>query len=193
MSMTVWMPHFAANPCRSLSLLVLAAAAWPAQAQSQIDPAQLQRCRSVTENAARLACYDAIALPPPVVRPEPGGRDGAAAAGGADAPQAPAGNPSAVQAGTSGTSPVSTFGLERRIVDAAPDQLSSRLAGTIDGWGPNARFTLENGQVWQVVDGSRAYYGTLKQPKVTINRGMLGSFYMSIEGVNQTPRVRRVE
>jgi hypothetical protein len=92
-----------------------------------------------------------------------------------------------------GPDAIATFGMERRIAESAPDRLDSRLAGAFDGWEPNSKLTLENGQVWQVVDGSRAYYGQLDKPKASVTRGMLGSFYLQIEGVSQTPRVRRVK
>lgn len=83
--------------------------------------------------------------------------------------------------------------MERRESREMPDRLESRLAETIEGWEPNTRFRLDNGQVWQVVDGSRAYYGKLERPRVVVSRGMLGSFYLQIDGVNQAPRVRRVQ
>ena len=164
----------------SVLIALSAAIALPAGAQTQVDAAAVQRCRIIPEAPARLACYDAIALPGIGSRAGWGAPVAGAAA-------APAAAPSASAA------PAGTFGLERRIAESAPDRLESRLAGVVEGWGPNTRFTLENGQVWQVSDGSRAYYGTLDKPKVSITRGMLGSFYMSIEGVAQTPRVRRVQ
>lgn len=169
-------------------ITLTAAIALPAVAQTQIDSAAVQRCRIIPEAAARLACYDAIALPGIGSRAGWGAPVAGAAAASRAAPPATAGNAAAPP-----PAPTGTFGLEQRIAESAPDRLDSRLAAVIDGWEPNTRFTLENGQVWQVSDGSRAYYGSLDKPKVSITRGMLGSFYMSIEGVAQTPRVRRVQ
>lgn len=174
-----------AGPVAALAVLAAAAlvATLPlvatAQAGAPMDSAPVQRCRTIAEAAARLACYDAIALPGLGSRAGWGAPVGPAAAANATARAVPA-------------SPADNFGLEQRDSRAAPERLESRIAGSIEGWEPNTRFTLENGQVWQVVDGSRAYYGTISQPKVVVSRGLLGSFYLQIEGVNQLPRVRRV-
>jgi hypothetical protein len=53
------------------------------------------------------------------------------------------------------------------------------------------RLKLENGQVWEVVDASKAAY-SLERPAVRVSRGVLGSFFIEIQGVSRTPRVRRV-
>jgi len=46
--------------------------------------------------------------------------------------------------------------------------------------------------VWEVLDTKRVSY-ELDNPTVRIKRGMLGSFFMEIDGVSATPRVRRVQ
>jgi hypothetical protein len=51
---------------------------------------------------------------------------------------------------------------------------------------------LANGQVWQITDGSEGVY-SLVDPLVTIERGSFGSFFLRIEGVGQTPKVRRLQ
>lgn len=70
--------------------------------------------------------------------------------------------------------------------------MTSSLPGLFQGWGPNARLRLANGQVWQVVDGSSAAL-YLRDPAVTVRRAALGSYLMEIAGTNHAPRVRRVE
>jgi hypothetical protein len=183
-------PAVAAGLAMAMALPPLAAQS-PAPAAAAVaapmDSAPMQRCRIIAEPAARLACYDAIALP----------GLGSRAGWGVPAPQAaaaPSAAPAPSQAATAeAADPADRFGLERRDAQAGPDRLESRLAESISGWEPNTRFTFENGQVWQVVDGSRAFYGRLERPKVIVSRGLLGSFYLQIDGVNQTPRVRRVQ
>jgi hypothetical protein len=86
--------------------------------------------------------------------------------------------------------PEAVFGLENR--RAAVQDISTTLPGLFEGWERNTRFTLANGQVWQVSDGTSASY-YLRNPKVTVRRAALGSFRLEIEGVNQAPRVQRVE
>lgn len=154
-----------------------AAASGPGAA-APMDAAPMLRCRTIGEAAARLACYDAIALP------------GLGSRSGWGTPVAPA---AAAPSGVAPATAADRFGMERHESREMPDRLESRLADTIEGWEPNTRFRLDNGQVWQVVDGSRAYYGKLERPRVVVSRGMLGSFYLQIDGVNQSPRVRRVQ
>ena len=119
--------------------------------------------------AARLACYDAIPL--------------------SVAPAAPAPGPAAA------APPAASFGLESRPSPAATPEVVSidnAIDGPFDGWLPRGQLKLANGQVWEVSDGSQAAYD-LKSPKVKITRGVSGSFFMAIEGVAQTPRVRRIK
>jgi hypothetical protein len=135
------------------------------------DNAALQRCRELRDTAARLACYDAIPL------------------NAVAAPQAPPQPPAAV-------APAATFGLESRVLaPTAPERLDaieSAIDGAFDGWLPRTQLKLANGQVWEIADGSQAAY-RLQSPKVKVTRGVSSSFFIAIEGVSQTPRVRRVK
>jgi hypothetical protein len=131
----------------------------------------VRRCRMISDNVARLACYDALLLPLPsgtLARP--------------DAPLP--GEVVPVPA-------VALFGMEHQN-DRQVKAISSRIMGNFDGWSPRSRFRLENGQVWQISDDSSAVYA-LKSPKVTISRAVLGGFEMEIEGANRSPRVKRLE
>lgn len=150
---------------RFLLLLPLAALAGEALA----DDTAILRCRGIPQAEARLACYDAITVG---TASAPGTRPAAAATPAAAAP--------------------STFGLEQRQPATAPEELKSRIPGRFQGWEGRARLRLENGQVWEVVDGSRGAYW-LENPAVVIRRGTFGGFVMDIEGVAQRLRVRRVE
>jgi hypothetical protein len=135
------------------------------------DDAPWLRCRSIADAAARLICYDAV-RPAPVQQ----------------ASQVPAAAPSApLRADPS----AQQFGLVQRAPESN-DAIHSRLEGAFEGWGPRQVFKLANGQVWQSVETSSAYYA-LRDPKVTIRRAMLGSFLMEIDGVTQAIRVRRVQ
>ncbi len=71
-------------------------------------------------------------------------------------------------------------------------EISSRFEGDFDGWGPNTRIKLANGQVWQVTDGSSAPL-YLKSPRVTVKRALLGGYVIEFEGTNRTAKVRRVD
>jgi hypothetical protein len=132
------------------------------------DDAALQRCRDLRDAPARLACYDAIPLTSPTTSTAPSA--------------APAAAPAAI------------FGFEARPAPTAPPQtesIESAIDGPFDGWLPRGQLKLANGQVWEVTDGSTTAYN-LKSPRVKLTRGVSGTFFMAIEGVSQTPRVRRV-
>lgn len=134
------------------------------------------KCRSVSEPTARLACYDAI----PYAAPQP--------ARPASAPPAVtrAAEPSGAPA-----SAIDRFGLVgRHPVDELPS-IASSVNADFFGWGPNERIRLDNGQVWQVIDGSSGSVGPANR-KVTVRRGALGSFFLDFEGLNSSPRVRRI-
>lgn len=128
--------------------------------------ATLQQCRGIADPAARLACYDALPLSAGAAGTESKER----------APETPA-----------------QFGLVR---EAAPvvelPSIESTIPGHFDGWYPNRRVRLANGQVWQVADGSTRLYN-LDNPKVVIRRGILGAYYLDLVIDNHTIRVRRVE
>lgn len=166
--------------------------AMPARA----DSAAMQRCRIIAEAAARLACYDAIALPGIGSRTGWGAPVAATSAPGIPAATGSATGTATGAAVTSSASadrpgPEQTFGLENRQREGALDVLSSRIAGKVTQFQSGTRFTLDNGQIWQIVDNTSGVY-ELESPPVRIERALLGSFLMTIEGVNQRPRVRRI-
>lgn len=136
--------------------------------------ADWQRCRQVGDTAARLACYDKLA-------------DLAAAQ--AASPVA-ATTPAAI---APAKTPTERFGMEQKAAqEGAADTITSVLPGDFEGWEPKTKFTLANGQVWQVTDGSRVYWPA-KSPKVTIRRGVLGTFYLEVEGLNSIAKVKRLQ
>lgn len=157
----------------ALTALGLAASLFAPLAQAQ--DGGLLRCRALVDAGARLACYDALPI-------------GATAAGGARAPSPAGAAPTAAPA-----TPQGAFGLPQTAQPGGELKfIDSQINGRFEGWNPEQLIELANGQVWRVVDGSRAYFQS-DTPKVRIERGVLGSFYMVITGTNQAPRVRRVK
>lgn len=148
---------------RTLTVATLIVAT-PAMAQLEA----LQRCAQEAEPAARLACYDKRL--PPAARPA----------------SAPAPAPAATQAVRT-----DTFGLPPSLKAPSPS-VESTVSADFDGWSPNDKIRLANGQVWQVVDGSSASVAP-RVRKVTVRAGLLGGYLLDLEGLNTTPRVRRVE
>ncbi len=171
------LPPVSARPrwAQAAAAAALAAALHPLAALAQpVDGDGLRRCRALADPAGRLACYDALPLP--------GAAGVAPAAGVRAAPAAAAPTPS----------PQGGFGLDDRRSPSELQAIDTQFNGLFQGWSPNERIRLANGQVWQVVDGSSAGL-YLQSPKVRVRRGALGAYFMEFENSNRSPRVRRVE
>lgn len=76
-----------------------------------------------------------------------------------------------------------------RVGEAA---VESTVPSNFSGWGPNEKIALENGQVWQVVDGS-SYATRPGKRTASVKRGMLGAYFLNVDGVALSPRVRRIQ
>ena len=146
-----------------------------AQSEALALALAIARCPQIADARARLACYDAVQ--PPV---------GAAAATAAAQETA-----RAAPATTAAADYVARFGLVAKASDAEPPAIESAVGRDFYGWGPNERISLQNGQVWVVIDGSS---GSLSKgaTKVRVRRGALGSFFIDFEGLTKAPRVQRV-
>ena len=167
----------------SLPFIALGSGLLLASGSSWSQNAELQRCRTLAEPTQRLACFDA-ALPP--IR-----ANGATAPAAPVAPVAPAAPVATAPAAALPAAAAAEFGLQPK-PEAQAQSIQSHLPGEFDGWEPRQKFTLANGQVWQLIEDSRGAY-RLRNPKVTIRRGAIGSFFMDIDGVAQTLRVRRLQ
>jgi hypothetical protein len=131
------------------------------------DDGGMLRCRGLTDTSARLACYDALPLPSVAAKSAP--------AVAATVPQTPA-----------------QFGLESKAYKSELDLIESRIVGRFEGWSAGSRIKLENGQVWQVSDDTSRYLD-MNNPKAVVRRGVLGAFYLEIDGTNHSPKVKRVQ
>lgn len=147
------------------------------------DDAAILKCRTLSDTASRVRCYDAI----PVGAPAATSVAVAAAMPDHAAPPAPAvAQPAAVK------TPEQQFGMEasqRKQVNS----IESTIAGDFEGWESGAELKLANGQVWRISDGSTASLPRVSNPKVKIMRGFMGVMYMQVDGLNNSPRVRRVQ
>ena len=76
---------------------------------------------------------------------------------------------------------------------AGSDSITAHITGDFRGWSGATRFTLDNGQVWEQIDDAVVTARRVTNPKVTISRGLFNSYYMSVEGVNETVQVKRVK
>ena len=166
------MPELIGNPPwrqpSSWALAALVLALLSASAPGHASDAAILRCRALAAPADKLACYEAIVVP--------------AAERGAAPASRPAAPPVAEEA---------RFGLENKELPSQAAAIQTTIVGAFTGWGPRDVLQFANGQRWQISDDSLGVLN-VSNPKVTIRRGMLGAFYLEIEGTNRSPKVRRV-
>jgi hypothetical protein len=70
--------------------------------------------------------------------------------------------------------------------------IQSRIVGEFSGWSGNTQFELENGMVWQQMDGRSFASRRMDNPEVEISRGLIGGWYLQVDGYNARTRVRRI-
>jgi hypothetical protein len=196
----------------ALILIILAtsfsvrAAQPPAPVAPQDVLEAVGRCATIADKEVRLACYDALA---------PRVKDALAAP-----PASLPGDrtPSADEQrswfgfdldGLFGSSPAQQttpqqFGSDRLASTHAKEEtaaaaVDSITAGVTDvAYTPFGRFIvfLENGQVWRQIEGD-ADHATFKKPakdnKVTISRGFIGSYNLTINNSDKLFKVTRVK
>lgn len=74
------------------------------------------------------------------------------------------------------------------------EPIVSTIVGEFRGFGPKGKsYTLENGQVWEQTEAASLAGVRKTDPKVTIKPGVLGAWYMKIDGYNTQAKVRRVK
>jgi hypothetical protein len=152
---------FGNDTMRALYLLLLVSGT------ALADDAAVLKCRSLSDTAVRLACYDAMPVGSPTIAPSV------------------AATPVTAEQG---------FGLETvKTASRPPESMESTIAGDFDGWGPGSQIRLSNGQVWRIVDGSEAVLTRTNKPKVRVVRNLFGTLFMEVEGTNNSPKVRRVQ
>ena len=143
--------------------------------------ADLLRCLVIGEVPARLACYDGLAT---AVRDA---KAPSAIAAAAVPIAAPAAAVAAAAAQNFGRPPAPAA------QPAAADLLESRIDGSIDGWRPGSQLRLVNGQIWRVTGDNETSFAPLTNPKVLIRPGMMGSYFLEVEGLSFQVRVKRLQ
>lgn len=159
---------FANRLALATAVIVILLSALFAYTRVQAQPLAAQQCRALPDPQARLSCYD-------------GWVDGQAVA---------AVRP--VAAPVLAAAPAAAFGLEQQARQGEAQSIASEIPGLFEGWGPRQVIKLANGQLWQIADGSSAVL-YLKNPKVSVRRGVMGSFVLEFEASNETAKVKRLE
>lgn len=75
----------------------------------------------------------------------------------------------------------------------AADPVQSTVKGEFRGFSGGSVIALENGQRWQVIAGDLFIGKPVNSPKVTIKPGMMGAWYLEVEGQIPKAKVRRID
>lgn len=137
------------------------------------DLHSLQACTRLADDAARLSCFDAA-------------MSTSKSASGAAQLQ------SATQAAAV-AEPQANFGYESKLqtnTDGSLKILSARVREAVRLNGDLYRLTLDNGQVWNTKQADSALVFKTNDA-ITITRGWLGSYYISLAGHNTSVSVAR--
>lgn len=182
---------------RGAAVTLLLGAAAVAGADSERDA--LEACRSIADDARRLACYDGILLPETapqpsaiaetVAVPEPPAVPDPPPVAPAPASASEDGN--VVQRGLGRLRGL--FGRDEPPVEKPPElqSIDAQVVKFVKLARGNHRLTLEDGQVWREIEVKpRARYRV--GDNVEIARGALGSYNLSNERTGHRIKVRRV-
>ncbi len=136
-------------------------------AQSPAGTGSWQDCLSLSDDAGRLACYDAYAKElssgvQPEVLPTENAQDQETA-----------------------------FGKRESADDGRIDEIHASVASLQKQTRGRWLVTLDNDQLWQQVD-SRSSFRIREGDAVVIKRGAFGSFVLRLAGANRSIRVKRL-
>jgi len=68
------------------------------------------------------------------------------------------------------------------------------IAGTFDGWeGKGTLFKLTNGMIWQQTENDTFWVKPVENPEITIKKGFMGSWRLSVVGYNSAVGVKRIK
>ena len=74
------------------------------------------------------------------------------------------------------------------------DEIVSKAPGAFTGWELGTTFTLENGQVWRVIEADFPLEGVrLTNPVIHITPGLFGSWNLTVEGYHKSAKVERIK
>lgn len=75
----------------------------------------------------------------------------------------------------------------------AAEPVRSTIKGDFRGFSGGDVIVLDNGQRWRVIDGSLFIGKAVASPKVTIAPGMMGAWYLQVDGQIPKAKVRRID
>jgi len=84
-------------------------------------------------------------------------------------------------------------GLRQKQKRPAPQPVNATVTGSSRAWTHGQTLTLDNGQRWRVVDSGVNFGKAVTDPKVTIEPGFLGSWYLRMDDGTPPIKVQRVD
>jgi len=158
----------------TMALCLLASAARAAEM-----PVSIARCKAITDDTARLACYDAA-----TGRSDAGYITASSAGTAAAAANAGAAQPGAAVAAAGSTTPSPVAATKPANSFESRIRSATRLpAGT---W----VIALEDGTSWIQADSSQEWIVFEPGDAVVVSRGAMGAWFLKKSGSNRTFRVR---
>lgn len=73
------------------------------------------------------------------------------------------------------------------------EPISATLPGSFNGFGQGRQYTLDNGQVWEQTDTASLSGARGENKSVRITPGLMGVWYLQIQGYNTRAKVRRIK
>ena len=74
------------------------------------------------------------------------------------------------------------------------DVINSSIVGTFDGWNAKGTlFKLANGMIWQQVENDSFSIPAVRDPAVTVERGFMNRWHLSVAGHKAKVRVKRIQ
>jgi len=103
-------------------------------------------------------------------------------------------NTSAVSQGGAVGASTDARGFENQAAgDISDEDIVSAIKGEFSGWTGKTVFELENGMVWQQDEAGTFYMPATTGAVAVIDKGVLNTWNLNIEGYNRTVRVTRVK
>ncbi len=151
-----------------LALPLLALSAVPAQAQDDDDP--YAPCAAMTDDAARLACFDSTYASQRVVIAE------------------------RIEEREAAVEEVFGFREEDRVVERSEEDITvtTTIVEVLQGSRRSQVFLLDNGQLWREISGSTMRNRVREGWTVTVSRHWSGAYEMRVEGRSGYLRVERI-
>lgn len=84
--------------------------------------------------------------------------------------------------------------MEKTEDDPRGKVINSAIVGTFNGWkAKGTLFKLTNGMVWQQTESDIFAVKPVENPEITITRGFMGNWRLSVVGHNSAVRVKRIK